>query len=341
MKRFGFLFHPVLIFVSAQLAWLSLLGIWIYWYVSNYIIFTTVEDKISPQLINKQAYLIALITGIVLLVTILVGIYLIFIYLTRQLKLTDLYDNFIANITHELKSPLASIQLHLDTLMLRDIPRHQQQQFLALMQKDADRLKQLINTILEIAALEQKRIAYDFQIYQADTLVKDILAESMEQFQLEAGQVHLRGQAGCQCVADRGALKIVFDNLIDNAIKYSEAPVRIQMTLSHHGNRWYIRFRDHGIGLARLDQKKIFQKFMRVYRREIPTVKGTGLGLYWVNQIIKYHGGTVTASSDGPGTGTLFTVTLPVYPAAKRRYMENLLKLTRLRRQVMNSENKH
>ena len=121
MKRFGFILHPLVIFISAQFAWLSLLGIWIYWYINNYIIFTTVEDKISPQLIDKNTNIIALVTGLFLLVAILAGMYLIYIYLTRQLKLTSLYDNFIANVTHELKSPLASIQLHLETLLLRDL----------------------------------------------------------------------------------------------------------------------------------------------------------------------------------------------------------------------------
>ncbi len=130
MKRFSIILHPVVIFVSAQLAWVSLLGIWIYWYVNNYIIFTTVEDKISPQLIDKNTNVIALVTGLFLLVAILVGMYLIFIYLTRQLKLTSLYDNFIANITHELKSPLASIQLHLETLHLRELPKDKQKQFI-------------------------------------------------------------------------------------------------------------------------------------------------------------------------------------------------------------------
>jgi len=341
MKRISFILQPIVIFVIAQLAWVSLLGIWIYWYVNNYFIFTTVEDKISPQLIDKNTNIVALVTGLVLLVAILAGMYLIFIYLNRQIKLTSLYDNFIANVTHELKSPLASIQLHLETLLLRDLPKGKQVQFISLMQKDATRLKQLIDTILEIATLEQKKIAYDFQIYNADDIIRSIVAESAEQFLLPVNSVQIHGNAPCQCVADRNAFKIVIDNLIDNAIKYSKSPVNINIKLSHDTNNWTIAFSDHGIGLERLDQKKVFQKFQRIYHRAMPNVKGTGLGLYWVRQITRYHGGSVNVYSEGVGYGTTFIMTFPVYPKAKRRYMESLLKLTTLRKQGMNIQDEH
>ena len=137
MKKRHFLKHPVVIFVLAQLAWLSLVGIWIYWYISNYIIFELAEDKVSPQLVSKSLNLFALITGLFLLVAVLTGMYMIFIYLNKQLHLTKLYDNFIGNVTQELKSPLASIQLYLETMNIRKVPRAKQKEFFALMMKDA------------------------------------------------------------------------------------------------------------------------------------------------------------------------------------------------------------
>ena len=123
MKKRHFIKHPVVIFVLAQLAWLSLVGIWIYWYVSNYIIFELAEDRVSPQLVSKSLNLVALITGLFLMVAVLTGMYLIFIYLNKQLHLTKLYDNFIGNVTHELKSPLASLQLYLETMNIRKVPK--------------------------------------------------------------------------------------------------------------------------------------------------------------------------------------------------------------------------
>jgi len=332
MKRLRFLFHPVLVFVFAQLAWLSLLGLWIYWYVSNYIIFNQVGDKISPQLISAKTNILALIGGLVLLLAILTGMYLIFIYLNRQLNITKLYDNFIANVTHELKSPLTSIQLYLETLNCRQVPSSKQKEFFALMMKDADRLKHLIDSILEISGLEKKRIAYNFHLYEADSIIKTVIAESVDQFRLEEKAVRVTGSVEGQCVLDRDALKIVFDNLLDNAIKYSRESVQIAIHLAHTPKSVIIEFRDQGIGMAAKEQKKVFDKFHRIYSPEIPNVKGTGLGLYWVKEIIKYHAGSISVSSEGLGCGSLFTIELPIYQASKTHYMNRLLKLTQRRK---------
>ncbi|MBN2008584.1 HAMP domain-containing histidine kinase [candidate division KSB1 bacterium] len=336
MKRLGFLFHPVVIFVSAQLAWLSLLGIWIYWYVTNYIIFTTAGDKISPQLLEKNTNIVALVTGLVLLVAILGGMYLIFIYLSRQLKITNLYDNFIANITHELKSPLASIQLHLDTLASRELSQEKRNQFIALMSKDANRLKQLIDSILGIAQLEQKKIAHNFQIYTVDEVVRDIINESEFQFNLSENILHVAGNAPCKCVIDRNAFKIVIDNLIDNALKYSHNTPTINIRLDHNDKSWSLEVCDNGIGISKSDQKNIFLKFQRIYHKDSPNVKGTGLGLYWVRQIVRYHGGNVNVTSDGVGHGTCFRIELPVYRRAKKRHIQQLLDLTKTLHQSAN-----
>jgi len=104
MKNWKFYLHPMVIFIAAQLAWLSLVGMWIYWYTTNYILFEQAGNEISPHTISKTANIVVLITGLILLVAILAGMYLIFIYLNRQLNLTKLYDNFISNVTQ--KAPI-------------------------------------------------------------------------------------------------------------------------------------------------------------------------------------------------------------------------------------------
>lgn len=312
----------------AQLAWLSLLGLWIYWYVYNYIVFERVGDQISPQLSYDITNVVPFIIGLVLLVGLLLITTSIFRNLNVQLRLTTLYDNFIGNVTHELKSPLSSIQLYLETLKQKDVPPEKQKEFIDLMVKDADRLKKLIDIILEISALEQKKIAHNYQIYNAEYIIRKSINESIDKFRLAEETVSITGSAPCRIVVDMNALKIVIDNLIDNAIKYSTGPLKINVNIYCSHKNFLMEFSDNGIGILPKEIKKIFNKFYRISDKNIPNVKGTGLGLYWAKEIIKNHGGKIHVFSEGQNKGTKFRIELPVYKAYKKRYVNKLLKET-------------
>ncbi|MCL5030441.1 MAG: HAMP domain-containing histidine kinase [Bacteroidetes bacterium] len=326
MKRRHALFYNISIFVLAQLAWLALLGIWIYWYVSNYIIFKTVGEKLSPEIIYDGTNIFPFVGGIILLVGIAFSMSLIFRNLNVQLKLNKLYDNFIANITHELKSPLSSIQLYLETLNSRNVPVEKQKEFIEMMMKDANRLKNLINSILEISALEQKKISHNFHVYDSNILVKELTEEATEQFKIPNSNVKIELGPECKCIADRNALKIVFDNLFDNAIKYSTKPVEIKVKSDCQSKKFILEISDEGIGIPSEEIKKIFNKFHRVYNGNIPNVKGTGLGLYWVREIIKSHGGKISASSAGDDKGTTFRIELPIYKSTNNHFAGSIKK---------------
>jgi two-component system, OmpR family, phosphate regulon sensor histidine kinase PhoR len=323
MKRSRSLFYHIMVFVISQVAWLGLLGIWIYWYVSNYIILKNVGEKVSPKIIYEGINLIPFIGGIVLLVGISFGMSLIFRHLNVQLRLNNLYDNFISNITHELKSPLSSIQLYLETLNSRTVPAQKQKEFIGMMMKDAGRLKDLINSILEISALEQKKIVHDFQIFSIDRLVKDLMDGVVEQFNLPQDSVKITGHTDCECIVDKNAFKIVLDNLTDNAIKYSKKPVQISVKLKTLFSKVIIEFSDNGIGIPSSELKRVFNKFYRVYGDNIPNVKGTGLGLYWIREIVRSHGGRISALSEGLDKGTVFRVELPVYNEFIRKFKKS------------------
>lgn len=332
MRKKHTLLNHIIIFVLAQIAWLMLMGIWIYWYVSNYIIFEKVGDQLSPQIVYDGTNVFAFVGGLVLLVAIAFGMSLTFRHLNVQLKLTRLYDNFIGNITHELKSPLSSIQLYLETFNTRYVPPYKQKEFIELMMKDSQRLKNLIDSILEISALEQKRVSHDYQVHNAGELMREIIADSVEQYQLQPNILILEGEADCKCVADINALRIVFNNLVDNAIKYSAHEPQIFIKLHCNAKKVVIEFSDKGIGISVPDQKNIFNKFQRIYNKDIPNVKGTGLGLYWVKEIIKNHGGHISVSSEGRNKGTTFRIELPIYSVSKKRYTKYLLKITNKRK---------
>ncbi len=329
MKRPGPLFYNVLIFVFAQLIWFSLLGLWIYWYVSNYLIM----NKISPGSIPQTTNIIALVSGLALMVMLSLSMSLIFIYANRQLNLNRLYDTFISNVTHELKSPLSSIQLYLETMQKRSLPEEKKGEFIHVMLADIDRLNHLINSILYLSALEQRKMTrkmrHDYSVYDAESMLRNVIGETKAQFRLPPGALQLTGSAKCQCVADRFWLKMVFDNLVDNAIKYSLNPVEIRVEMNCTNKHVIITFSDKGLGITPGNQKKIFHKFQRISNPESPNVKGTGLGLYWVKQIIANHGGTISVESAGLNQGTTFKIKLPIYQASKNWYIKRLLKMSK------------
>jgi two-component system, OmpR family, phosphate regulon sensor histidine kinase PhoR len=326
----------ILIFILAQVAWLSLLGLWIYRYISIYYI--AAGSALPHPMISERANVVSLVGGLILLVAVSVGMSLLFAWLNSQMKITQLYDNFIANVTHELKSPLASIQLYLETLNERRISQQNRQEFVRRMMKDATRLNALINSILEIAGLEQKDAAFRFEVHAAEPLVRSLLEEGAEQFKLPPERIRIDGSAPCQCVADRNALKIVFNNLIDNAVKYSAGKPELDVQYKCSYKNLVIEFRDRGVGISAKEQKRVFEKFHRVQDRNVPNVKGTGLGLYWVREIIRTHGGRVTVSSEGKNQGSVFRIELPIYRTSRKRYVNRLLKITQRRRREADSE---
>ncbi len=305
---------------------MGLLGLWIYIYVSNYIIIEQVGDQLAPQITIDTPNALVFSGGIVLIIGIAMGMSLLFRNLGMQIKLTQMYDTFIANITHELKSPLASIQLYLQTLNSRDVPKEKQKDFLNSMLNDSKRLQNLIDSILEISALEQKRIAHSFQVYDAHEIVTKLFNDSKFQFKLNDENFRVEGTLNSKCVIDPNAIKIVIDNLIDNAIKYSFNNVRISVELKNENNKIIIMVNDNGIGIPADEHRQIFNKFHRIYRKDIPSVKGTGLGLYMVRGIVKSHKGKISVKSEGLNNGSSFILEFPVYQKSNRSLNKLLIK---------------
>jgi signal transduction histidine kinase len=335
MKKSKSMFVVLSSFVAAQLAWMGLLGLWIYWYVSNYIIFKQVGDKVSPEIVLNGPNVGIFVIGIVMIVGLAVALVIIFRNLLVQRQLTGLYDNFIANITHELKSPLSSIQLYLETLSSKKLSPEKQNEFYSIMAKDTTRLHKLINSILEVSRLEQKRVAHNFHVYDADIIFRQIINNSIKHFNLPESVVEIKGSSEKECVIDKEAMQIVFDNFTDNAVKYTPGKVDIKIRLKSTLKKIVIEFRDQGIGIGIKDQKTIFNKFQRINNKVIPNVKGTGLGLYWVKEIIRFHGGKVSVTSEGLTKGTTFIIELPIYMTSKKMYIRSLLKRTAKKERYM------
>lgn len=318
------LFYHILIFIIAQLVWLSLLGLWIYWYISNYIIYEKAGEQVSRQLLYDVQNALPFVLGLILLIGLSFFTSVIFRDLNVQLRLTKLYDNFIGNVTHELKSPLSSIQLYLETMRQRNVPAEKQKEFIEMMLKDTGRLQRLINSILEISAHENRKLQRDYSLYNAKQLITNIAEESFESFHIGKENYEIKGTTSCKIVACRDSMKIAIDNLTDNAVKYSVAKPLLLLKFYDDDKKIIIEFKDNGIGIPVKERKKIFKKFYRIDNKEIPNVKGTGLGLYRVKEIIKAHGGNINISDNGNEKGTTFHIELPIYPGVSKKLLKKL-----------------
>ena len=325
MKQKIYFIHPVIVFIVAQLAWLSLVGMWIYLYVFNWIVLKKVGSGISVEIFTDKINLLVLISGFVLLLLILGGMYVIFIFLVKQVDTTKLYDNFIASVTHELKSPLASIQLYLETLKARDIPQDKRQEFIDLMLKDTKRLKNLIDEILELSRIEQRRPGFHFTVEDGADTIRNMIEDLTRGKKIYHGNLKITSDSSGSIVIDRELFAIVVRNLLDNAFKYSSSDSQVNVHMYCKKNGFVVEFTDRGMGIPVSEQKNIFKKFYRLRNPDIPDVTGSGLGLYIVREIVRHHRSRISIISDGKGRGSTFRINFPLYIGINKKLLKPLL----------------
>ena len=250
--------------------------------------------------------------GTTFLCILVAGTALILRSVRRGMELIRQQANFLSAVTHELKSPLASIRLFIETLELRDPTPEKRARYLANMRGDVDRLDGLVNNILAVARLDSGRFVVHAD--RAD-LGRDV-ADVVEALGKDASQRRLSVDLAVPAEPlharyDLGVLKTVLRNLLDNAAKYGGGqPVHV--TVARQGDWAAIEVRDQGIGLAVEEREKIFEKFYRVGEEMVRQTEGTGLGLYLARELVRQLGGGITAESPGVGKGTTFRVTLPL-----------------------------
>ena len=249
--------------------------------------------------------------GSLLFLLLIAGLVSIVILLVREVRLNERQSNFISAVTHELKTPVASLKLYLDTLQLRDLPESRREDFYRTMRQDLDRLNATINNVLN-AAMYTDRPVVDPHPLDLGKLVRRGIELTRTRHQLPPMAIRFHGPDVVMVRGDAAALETAVLNLLDNAVKYSKEQVEIEVELSADGDgQVHLRVRDHGIGMSRHQLRFVFNRFYRIGSEVRRSRPGTGLGLFIVRSVVKSHGGTVSADSPGPERGTTFTVTLP------------------------------
>jgi len=260
--------------------------------------------------------LVPLILGVIFFGFIIAGVILNTIFLVREIRRNEQQNSFLNAVTHELKTPITSIHLYLETLQKRELDEEQRREFYQVMLEDTQRLMGTVEQVLRAARVVQKNAPLPRREVAVGPLVQDAvaLARSRHHLSPDAMGWTQDGQPAEQLsvMGDREELFTALSNVLDNAVKYSPTDPSIWVEVVTPDLRSVqIRVRDNGVGISRGELKRVFKRFYRVLAPGPTQVKGSGLGLFIVQAIARRHGGEAYAESEGPGRGTTVTIQLP------------------------------
>jgi signal transduction histidine kinase len=260
-----------------------------------------------------------LVLGIIFFVVIIAGLVLNTIFLVKEIRRNEQHDSFINAVTHELKTPIASIKLYLETLKTRRLDEQKREEFYDIMLDDTNRLLNTVEQVLQAGRAGQKRAKINPVVLDFSQLVSECIDLARTRSTLASDAISFERQVESNehafVLGDQTELRAVVSNLLDNAIKYSKEKVRVSVDLDTSDPKWIVlRVTDKGVGIPREQVKRIFKRFYRAPALAISKVKGTGLGLFIVRSIVDRHGGRVRAESGGVGLGSTFTIELPRVP---------------------------
>jgi two-component system, OmpR family, sensor histidine kinase SenX3 len=259
---------------------------------------------------------VLLFFGVIFFALIIAGMIVNTSFLVRELRRSEQHDSFINAVTHELKTPVASIRLHLETLQRRELPEGQKQQFYGVMLSDTDRLMETVEQVLRAGRAGDKKAGREKAVIDFRQLVHACMEAARTRHHLSPQALHYEETSsngtGMNVRGNAEDLRTAVFNVLDNAIKYSgeNVDVRVHLDLPDD-KRIVLSVQDRGVGIPPDDLKSIFKRFYRVTHRSLGHVKGTGLGLFIVKSIAEKHGGKVFATSEGEGEGTTITMELP------------------------------
>ncbi|HEY6344957.1 MAG TPA: HAMP domain-containing sensor histidine kinase [Bryobacteraceae bacterium] len=256
---------------------------------------------------------ILLFLGVLLLALLITGVILNTFFLVREVRRNEQHDAFINAVTHELKTPVASIRLYLQTLQTRPVNDATRQKFYGIMVEDSDRLLATIEQILRTGRIGSARGKPVLAPLDLRKVVEECVARARTLHQLPPESLAYTPGASVTILADLDEFQAAISNLIDNAVKYSGSEIRITVeTAAASGDHVLVRVHDQGAGIPKTELKQIFKRFHRVPGMVATRIPGTGLGLYIVRSVAKRHGGRAWAESEGPGHGSTFVLELPV-----------------------------
>jgi two-component system phosphate regulon sensor histidine kinase PhoR len=306
MIKSRWFFHPLFIFIFSLVALALSLFIYIRSYLQvNYALQEVVHkyNLNAGQILNTETWVLILTLSL-LVAVILCGLLIIYIYSQKIIQLYRLQQNFINGFTHELKTPIASLQLFLETFSRHELPREEQLKYLEYMKQDTKRLSDNVIRILQLGRLEDKNFRAEFKREDIVHVIRTFINNTPHLF--EQGKVEFETELDqFWYPLDHGLFEMLLMNLITNAFIYNKSDEKLVLIkLRREGKFIVLDFIDNGIGMDKSELKKVFKKFYQVGK----TAKGNGLGLYIVANIARVHNAEIVAFSQGLGSGSTFRV---------------------------------
>jgi len=252
------------------------------------------------------------VLGSLFFLLVLGGLVWLCVKLVLEMRLNQSQRAFLDAVTHELKTPLASFRLGLETLARHELPPPKRGEFIGRMGEDLDRLERTVSQVLAAARADETVPSRAVrEVVEIRGLLRDHIDELRERHQLAGESVRLDDDAPMRVRGDAAELGLVFRNLLENAVKYSDDPVQIRVGIEQvPDGRVRVEISDQGIGIPRRELRRIFRRFYRAGRDVQRQVSGLGLGLFVVRALLRKHGGRIVALSEGAGRGSRFVVTL-------------------------------
>jgi signal transduction histidine kinase len=259
-----------------------------------------------------------IVFGSIFFLAIIAGVVVNTIFLVREIRRNEQHDSFINAVTHELKTPVASIRLHLQTLQMRELDAGKRKEFYRIMLEDSDRLLHTIDQVLLAGATGSILRRGAKSRLDLAGIARECVELARTRFHLDEGALqYVETVPQATVLGDADELKAAVWNLIDNAVKYSQGAPRIRVELAAaESERYAVRVTDNGVGISPAELKRIFKRFYRIPASVAVRTKGSGLGLFIVRSVARRHGGRAFAESAGQGHGSTFTLLLPGAPAS-------------------------
>lgn len=306
--------YPIVTLIASIAALVLSLVLYIYWYlgISEGLQALVIRFNIdTKQALEPQTWVVIMVLSI-LVGFILACIFIIFVYNQKTMQLYRLQNNFINNFTHELKTPVTSLKLYLETFTKYDLPRQDQLKYIDYMIQDAERLSNNVNQILNLARIESHSYSSEKAVLDLVAVTENFLKENHHLFADSQITINKPTDIRFMFNINLHLFEMFLMNILTNAITYNDSKVpKIDIIFQKIKQKLTIRFIDNGIGIDKSELKKIFRKFYQVGKSDNRSAKGSGLGLYVADNIARIYNGRLRVDSKGKGKGSQFSLFLP------------------------------